>query len=145
MPKIQGQQMKRSYKNILCVNKVACHDVKKLTLISITSSHEFKFRSVGGTLFLQNLTRVENLTFNENFLSEIFKRQWTLGWRLQRISLLFTVIDMLKNLNIVFINSIHVVVEKSFFFQRNEQCRYSPAFKYAKKITNAFAQNCLIY
>ena len=34
MPKIQGQQMKRSYKNILGVNKVACHDVKKLRLIS---------------------------------------------------------------------------------------------------------------
>ena len=64
MPKIQGQQMKRSYKNILCVNRVAYHDVKKLTLLSITSSHEFKFRSVGGTLFLQNNTGVENVTFN---------------------------------------------------------------------------------
>ena len=63
----KGQHMKRSYKNSLCVNKVACHDVKKLRLFYNLSSHEFKFRSVGGKLFLQNLTRVENLTFNEKF------------------------------------------------------------------------------
>lgn len=83
MPKIQGQQMKRSYKNILCVNKVACHDVKKLRLISNPAHMSLNSEVLVAHYFcnISPESKILNLTNNFDLRFLNASRRWAGGFK----------------------------------------------------------------